>query len=225
MKKLINIYIMMKAAPPFSPTRYGKRHRFPSPTAEPAIATRAPKRLPKLSLFIFYKFKGVSGLLIGEKVGALAHLPYSRVYRREECIGILDDRMYMGHHQPVCRRKRLGIYLTASHDETFFQIGGFRNFICLLERTDHFNFFAGGKASGNHDIDPAGKRTAYGFESLAAHDDRAAESGPPEETHIFRNMPQEGIVLSYGIVVCYRYYDVLLHNYTATGAGMRGYGS
>lgn len=45
------IYTMMNAAPPFSPTRYGKRQRFPKPTAEPAIATRAPKRLLKLSLF------------------------------------------------------------------------------------------------------------------------------------------------------------------------------
>ena len=43
---------MMKAAPPFSPTRYGNLQRFPRPTAEPAIATRAPKRLPKLSLAI-----------------------------------------------------------------------------------------------------------------------------------------------------------------------------
>lgn len=43
---------MMKAAPPFSPTRYGNLQRFPRPTAEPAIATKAPKRLPKLSLVI-----------------------------------------------------------------------------------------------------------------------------------------------------------------------------
>ena len=43
---------MMKAAPPFSPTRYGNLQRFPRPTAEPAIATKAPKRLPKLSLAI-----------------------------------------------------------------------------------------------------------------------------------------------------------------------------
>ena len=50
------IYTMMKAAPPFSPTRYGNLHRFPRPTADPAIATRAPKRLPKLSLFIFITF-------------------------------------------------------------------------------------------------------------------------------------------------------------------------
>jgi hypothetical protein len=49
MRKLNKIYTMIKAAPPFSPTRYGKRQRFPRPTAEPAIATRAPKRLPKLS--------------------------------------------------------------------------------------------------------------------------------------------------------------------------------
>ena len=45
-------YIIMKAAPPFSPTRYGNLHRLPRPTAEPAIARRTPKRLPKLSLLI-----------------------------------------------------------------------------------------------------------------------------------------------------------------------------
>ena len=38
-------------------------------------------------------------------------------------------------------------------------------------------------------------------------------------------MPQEGVVLTYGIVVRYRYYYALLHNYTATGAGILGYGS
>jgi hypothetical protein len=49
MMKLIRTYMMMKAAPPFSPTRYGKRQRLPRPTAEPAKATRAPNLLPKLS--------------------------------------------------------------------------------------------------------------------------------------------------------------------------------
>ena len=44
-------YMMMKAAPPPSPTIYGKRHMLPSPMAEPAIAIITAKRLPKFSRF------------------------------------------------------------------------------------------------------------------------------------------------------------------------------
>ena len=70
-RKLSRMYTMMKAAPPFSPTRYGKRQRLPRPTAEPAMATRAPNLLPKLSLDIFYKFKCVSCFFVREEVRAL----------------------------------------------------------------------------------------------------------------------------------------------------------
>jgi hypothetical protein len=52
-RKLSRIYTMMNAAPPFSPTSEGKRQRLPRPTAEPAMATKAPNLLPKLSLAIF----------------------------------------------------------------------------------------------------------------------------------------------------------------------------
>jgi hypothetical protein len=51
--KQSRMYTMMNAAPPFSPTREGNLQRLPRPTAEPAIATSAPNRLPKLSLDIF----------------------------------------------------------------------------------------------------------------------------------------------------------------------------
>ena len=53
----------MKAAPPYSPTIYGNLQRFPSPMADPAIATSTPKRLPKFSLCIsspFYTGRPVS---------------------------------------------------------------------------------------------------------------------------------------------------------------------
>jgi hypothetical protein len=40
----------MNAAPPFSPAMYGKRHTFPKPTAEPAVARIIPILLPKLAL-------------------------------------------------------------------------------------------------------------------------------------------------------------------------------
>lgn len=43
---------MMKAAPPFCPVSMGKRHTFPSPTAEPAAASIAPIREVKFSRFI-----------------------------------------------------------------------------------------------------------------------------------------------------------------------------
>ena len=35
----------IKAAPPFSPTKYGNLHRLPNPTAEPASATSTPNEL------------------------------------------------------------------------------------------------------------------------------------------------------------------------------------
>jgi hypothetical protein len=44
------IYIRIKAAPPFSPVIYGKRHTLPNPTAEPAVARITPSLLPKFAL-------------------------------------------------------------------------------------------------------------------------------------------------------------------------------
>ena len=99
--KLNAIYIIMNAAPPFSPTRYGKRHRFPSPTAEPAIATRAPNRLPKLSLDIFYEFKSIACLRICLKFRSFCHCPDCGIDGREESISILNDSMYMCDNQTV----------------------------------------------------------------------------------------------------------------------------
>jgi hypothetical protein len=49
-------YIIMKAAPPLVPTRYGNLHKLPNPTAEPAIATRIPNPLPKLSLLAITQY-------------------------------------------------------------------------------------------------------------------------------------------------------------------------
>jgi hypothetical protein len=49
-------YIMMNAAPPLVPTKYGNLHKLPNPTAEPAIATRIPKPLPKLSLLAITQY-------------------------------------------------------------------------------------------------------------------------------------------------------------------------
>ena len=46
-------YIMINAAPPLLPTKYGNLHKLPNPIADPAKATKTPKRLPKPSLFSF----------------------------------------------------------------------------------------------------------------------------------------------------------------------------
>ena len=48
---------------------------------------------------------------------------------------------------------------------------------------------------------------------------------PSEELHIFRNMPQECVITSYGIIICYCYYDAFFHNYTATTPAICGCGS
>ena len=48
-----NIYISIKAAPPFWPAIYGNRHTLPRPTAEPAVARMMPILLPKFALSIF----------------------------------------------------------------------------------------------------------------------------------------------------------------------------
>ena len=47
------IYTNIKAAPPFSPVIYGKRHTFPNPTALPAVASIIPILLPKPPLVSF----------------------------------------------------------------------------------------------------------------------------------------------------------------------------
>jgi hypothetical protein len=41
---------MINTAPPFCPAIYGKRHIFPKPTADPAVARITPSLLPKLAL-------------------------------------------------------------------------------------------------------------------------------------------------------------------------------
>jgi hypothetical protein len=42
--------MIINTAPPFCPVIYGKRHIFPNPTAEPAVAKITPSLLPKLAL-------------------------------------------------------------------------------------------------------------------------------------------------------------------------------
>jgi hypothetical protein len=51
MQALQITYATMNAAPPYSPTIYGKRHILPSPIADPAMAMMKVKELPKCSLF------------------------------------------------------------------------------------------------------------------------------------------------------------------------------
>jgi hypothetical protein len=50
MRRTIARYTTIKAAPPYCPTRYGKRQMFPNPMAEPAAAMTNPNLLPHCSL-------------------------------------------------------------------------------------------------------------------------------------------------------------------------------
>ena len=120
--------------------------------------------------------------------------------------------MDMSHYQPVRLLQSLRIDLSASHDKAFLKIGGFRYLECLLERAGYGYFFSSGEPTGNDDVHTTGEGTSDGLECLAAHDHGPSEGLPLEELEVFGNMPQELVVFSYGIVVSYRYYDVLLHD-------------
>ena len=160
------------------------------------------------------------------------HLPDRRVDNGEEGVGVFDDRVDMGHYEAVGVLYRLGVDLAAAYYETTGipdQVGDDDRQSCglvgLFEgRSDH-NPFRSIKTPGNDDIRAFRERSADGLECLAAHDDRTARSRALEELQVFGNMPQEGVVPSYGIIVRYRYYYAFFHGYTATGAGIRGYGS
>jgi hypothetical protein len=119
----------------------------------------------------------------------------------KEGISIPYDCMNMGHHQTVCRRKSLGIDLSTAHDKTFFKICRLRYCESLFKRTGNLNLFPCGKATGYDDIDTTWQGATDGLEGLAAHDDRPSQSLPPEEFQIGRNMPQELVVASYGIII------------------------
>ena len=80
-----------------------------------------------------------------------------------------------------------------------------------FKRAGHGHFFPSGEPTGNDDVHTTGEGTPDGLECLAPHDYGPSESLPLEELEVFGNMPQELVVFSYGIVVSYRYYDVLLH--------------
>ena len=90
-----NIYMMMNAAPPYSPTIYGNLQRLPSPIADPAIASTAATLLPKfslpfdiLSLLIYREFEIETVLRVEFCLGAGHFLPYLQVYLREESISV-----------------------------------------------------------------------------------------------------------------------------------------
>jgi hypothetical protein len=142
--------------------------------------------------------------------------------------------MNMGYDNAVNRLDGLSIYLTSSDNKTpgsrcldfarhdilfvilsglFVILSGAKNLhpsqIKRLLQRRHNPYPFGSLITGtrNHDVKTFRKRTSDGLECLAAHDYRTAQSGPFEELEILRNMPQELIVASYGIIVCYCYYD------------------
>ena len=68
-----------KAAPPFSPTIYGKRQILPKPTAHPTVARITPSLLPNVALFVdifcllyefvdFYSFIDASSLTTPSRI-------------------------------------------------------------------------------------------------------------------------------------------------------------
>jgi hypothetical protein len=52
----------MYDAPPFSPAIYGKRHMFPNPTAEPAVARISP------NVFLKFALSDISYLVLPAKL-------------------------------------------------------------------------------------------------------------------------------------------------------------
>ena len=93
------------------------------------------------------------------------------------------------------------------------QVGNDRRsgLISIFERRNDHNPFRSVKTPGNDDIRAFRERSADGLECPASHDDRTARSCALEELQVFGNMPQEGVVPSYGIIVRYRYYDAFFH--------------
>ena len=150
---------------------------------------------------IFYKFESVAGFFVGEELGTLSDLPHRRIDRREEGVRVFDDCVDVGNYQAVYKGESLGVDLSTADDEALLKIGLFRYFEGLFQRAGHCNFFRSVEAARNDYVDTAGESAADGFEGLAAHDDRAADSRAPEEAQVFGNMPQELVVASYGIVV------------------------
>lgn len=165
-----------------------------------------------------------------EDFRTVCDLPDFRIDRREECVGILYDRMDMGHDETVHVGDRLCVNLASAHDEAtgipglvgndgsrrgcdcrISRQALLRNGVCFCQRRHNYNTFWSFKATGNDDIESLGERTSYGLECLAAHDDRTAHGRALEELQILGNMPQKSIVLSYGIIVRYRYYDAFFH--------------
>ena len=122
----------------------------------------------------------------------------------------------MGYDETVGIRHGLGIYLSSSHDEAagwrnITLDGGSGDCIGFFQRADDRHTFRSIKASRNDDIRTFRKRTSDGLECLASHDDGRSRSRTFEELQILGNMPQEGIVPAYGIIVRNRYYDAFFH--------------
>ena len=193
---------------------------------------------------IFHEFEVIAGFFVVKELRACFRRPYRRVYHGEECVGIFDDRMHMGDYEPVGIIQRLCVDLAAADDEASGipdRVGNDRGSgryrsrrsrysgrsgpVGLFKRQNNLNPFRGIKTPGNDDIRAFRERTADGFESPAAHYDRTARSRAFEELQIFGNVPEKGIVPAYRVIVRDSYYNAFFHGYTATGAGMRGYGS
>ena len=116
-RKTHSMYMMMKAAPPYSPTIYGKRHMFPRPMADPAMAIRTPNRLVKFSLCMSSSFKAddsaglfsyicngfvvQSALIVVHQTAAAFNLPCLGADLREECVSIINYCMNPGNYQLV----------------------------------------------------------------------------------------------------------------------------
>ena len=114
------------------------------------------------------------------------------------------------------RRTRHGRRVTRSsrrrgrHDR---RVPPLRQSIGLLQRRCHLNSFRSIEATaGNDNVQTFRERTADGLECLSSHDDRASHRRPFEKLEVLGNMPQESVVLSYGIIVGYRHYNTFFHS-------------
>ena len=179
--------------------------------------------------FIGYKFKIEAGIVVVEHFRALFHLPDGRVNLRKECVCIFDDGVDVCDDEAVGVRYGLSVDLAASYDEAagrrFLDKLGMTgrgrlritrqvlndSIIRFRQRRYDNDAFRSGEAPGNHDIGTLRQRTANGFECLSSHDDRTAGSCAFEKLQILGDMPQEGIVLTDGVIVRYCYDYAFFH--------------